>query len=42
MKRFLKQVVSIVLLMTLMVGAIGSVHAESSALTDEQKNAIAM
>ena len=42
MKRFLNWVVSIVLIMTMMTGVISFVHAESSILSSEQKNAIAM
>ena len=42
MKHILKQVTSIILLMVLVTGIMGSASAESAALTDEQRNAIAM
>ena len=42
MKRFLKQIVGIVLLAVLVTGIAASASAEPSALTDEQRNAVAM
>ena len=42
MKRFLKQFISLALLVSLLLGALPSVYAEASELSDEQKNAIAM
>ena len=42
MKRAIRKVLCGILLMSLFAGAAGSSFAESSALTDEQRNAIAM
>ena len=42
MKHILKQVTSIILLVVLITGIVGFASAESAALTDEQRNAIAM
>ena len=42
MKRFLKQIASIILLVILVTGIMGSTSAESPTLTNEQRNAIAM
>lgn len=42
MNHILRQVTSIILLMVLVTGIVGPASAESAALTDEQRNAIAM